>query len=168
MNHQKLDLFERLKQVHCMEDASDKDLWLRLKQERDTLYGMQDYDPGRRLLLRKETKRKLVVVREDNDLNRKLFCDILEIGLQCVTVIFRDGDEALEVARSHAPDLIQSDIQGPASGLDFARSVRQDDRTKDIPLICISAWGGKEDVVLGAGFDCLYAETDQGAQISFI
>jgi CheY-like chemotaxis protein len=154
MNHQKLDLFERLKQVHSMAGASDKDLWLRLKQERDALYGTRDYEPARRLSLRKETKRKLVVVREDNDLNVKLFWDILEIGLQCVTVVFKHGDEALEVARSHAPDLIQSDIKGPCqSGLDFARSVRLDDRTKHTPLICVSAWGGKEEVVLAAGFD---------------
>jgi two-component system cell cycle response regulator DivK len=157
MSRQKPDRIERLKQERGMEGASDNDLWRKMEEERNTLFGTNVYTHehnAKSLSLLKETGRKLILVREDNDLNCKSFRDILEIGLQCVTIVTKDGDEALEVARLHAPDLIQSDILGPTqSGLDFARLVKQDERTKHIPLICVSAWGGKEDAVLAAGFD---------------
>jgi two-component system cell cycle response regulator DivK len=160
MSHQKPDRIERLKQERGMGGASDDDLWRKLEEERNTLYGtnvgtqLRHERDAQSLALRNKTGRKLILVREDNDLNCVLFRNILEISLQCVTIVTKDGDEALEVARLHAPDLIQSDILGPTqSGLDFARLVKKDERTKHIPLICVSAWGGKDDAVLAAGFD---------------
>ena len=53
---------------------------------------------------------KTVMIVEDNELNMKLFRDLLEAhGYQ--TVESRDGLSALKVARDHNPDLILMDIQ---------------------------------------------------------
>ena len=55
---------------------------------------------------------KTVMIVEDNELNMKLFHDLLEAhGYQ--TVGTRNGIEALDLARRHHPDLILMDIQLP-------------------------------------------------------
>src|SRR3546814_14114152 len=88
-------------------------------------------------------KRWLVV--EDNELNLKLFCCLLEA--QCYeTVPTRDGREVLELVRAERPELIVMDIQLPhVSGLDVIRSLKSEDELKTIPVLAVTAFAGKGD-----------------------
>lgn len=88
---------------------------------------------------------KKVLIVEDNELNMKLFHDLLEAyGYQ--TVQTRNGMEALGLAREHRPDLILMDIQLPeVSGLDVTRWLKEDDDLKSIPVIAVTAFAMKGD-----------------------
>ena len=89
------------------------------------------------------TKRVLIV--EDNDLNMKLFHDLLEAhGYD--TLQTKDGMEALKLARQHHPDLILMDIQLPeVSGLEVTRWLKDDEDLRSIPVIAITAFAMKGD-----------------------
>jgi len=97
------------------------------------------------------TKRILVV--EDNDLNRKLFCDVLRAsGFEVEPVA--DGELVLNAARAFAPDLVIMDIQLPGvSGVDLIVAMRRDASLGDIPVLAVTAYAGKgdEERIRGAG-----------------
>jgi two-component system cell cycle response regulator DivK len=88
---------------------------------------------------------KKVLIVEDNELNMKLFRDLLEAhGYQ--TIESRDGVEALKVARDERPDLILMDIQLPeVSGLEVAKWIKEDESLKSIPIIAVTAFAMKGD-----------------------
>lgn len=88
---------------------------------------------------------KKVLVVEDNELNMKLFHDLLEAhGYQ--TVQTRNGNEVLNLARRENPDLILMDIQLPeVSGLDVTRWLKSDPELKKIPVIAVTAFAMKGD-----------------------
>jgi two-component system, cell cycle response regulator DivK len=88
---------------------------------------------------------KKVLVVEDNDLNMKLFCDLLEAH-DYETVQTRDGLCVLELARQHRPDLILMDIQLPeVSGLEVTRWIKEDEGLRTIPVIAVTAFAMKGD-----------------------
>lgn len=89
-------------------------------------------------------KQKIMIV-EDNELNMKLFNDLLEAhGYETVTT--RDGTKALEIAHDAKPDLILMDIQLPeVSGLDITRMMKAEDDLKNIPVIAVTAFAMKGD-----------------------
>ena len=88
---------------------------------------------------------KTVLIVEDNELNMKLFHDLLEAhGYQ--TIGTRNGIEALELARKHNPDLVLMDIQLPeVSGLEVTKWLKEDDRLREIPIIAVTAFAMKGD-----------------------
>jgi two-component system cell cycle response regulator DivK len=88
---------------------------------------------------------KLVLIVEDNELNAKLFRDLLEAhGYQ--TVRTRDGMEVMPLARQHKPDLIIMDIQLPEiSGLEVTKWLKNDADLKSIPVIAVTAFAMKGD-----------------------
>jgi two-component system cell cycle response regulator DivK len=89
------------------------------------------------------TKRILVV--EDNDLNRKLFCDVLLAGGFAVEPV-ADGGTAIERARAFFPNLVIMDIQlQDVSGLDLIASLKRDAALCDIPVLAVTAYAGKGD-----------------------
>ena len=88
--------------------------------------------------------RKVLIV-EDNDLNMKLFNDLLEAHGHC-TLQTKDGVEALRMARLHRPDLILMDIQLPeVSGLEVTKWLKEDDDLRAIPVIAVTAFAMKGD-----------------------
>lgn len=88
---------------------------------------------------------KTVLVVEDNELNMKLFNDLLEAH-GFATVQTRNGKDVLELAREKKPDLILMDIQLPeVSGLDVTRWLKDDEELKDIPVIAVTAFAMKGD-----------------------
>ena len=89
------------------------------------------------------TKRVLIV--EDNDLNMKLFHDLLDAhGYK--TLQTRNGMEALELAREHRPDLILMDIQLPeVSGLEVTKWLKEDNELRQIPVVAVTAFAMKGD-----------------------
>lgn len=88
---------------------------------------------------------KTVLIVEDNELNMKLFHDLLEahgIG----TIETRNGLDVMEIARREKPDLILMDIQLPeVSGLDVTKWLKEDDELKSIPVIAVTAFAMKGD-----------------------
>ena len=88
---------------------------------------------------------KTVLIVEDNELNMKLFHDLLEAhGYQ--TVGTRNGIEALDLARKHHPDLILMDIQLPeVSGLEVTKWLKEDHELRAIPVVAVTAFAMKGD-----------------------
>lgn len=88
---------------------------------------------------------KTVLIVEDNELNMKLFHDLLEAhGIR--TIETRDGREVLDIARRHHPDLILMDIQLPeVSGLDVTKWLKEDAELKHIPVVAVTAFAMKGD-----------------------
>ena len=88
---------------------------------------------------------KRILVVEDNDLNRKLFCDVLRsqgYGVEPCA----DGLEALDRARQFVPNLIIMDIQLPnVSGLDLIEAAKADPTLRAIPVLAVTAYAGKGD-----------------------
>src|ERR1700693_1069816 len=92
---------------------------------------------------RRAMKRVLIV--EDNDLNMKLFNDLLEAH-GYFTLQTKDGVEALRMARQHRPDLILMDIQLPeVSGLEVTKWLKEDEDLRTIPVIAVTAFAMKGD-----------------------
>jgi two-component system cell cycle response regulator DivK len=89
------------------------------------------------------TKRIMVV--EDNDLNRKLFCDVLRANGFDVEPV-ADGNLVLQTARDTSPDLIIMDIQlGGISGVDLIEAAKRDRRLAGIPVLAVTAFAAKGD-----------------------
>ena len=88
---------------------------------------------------------KTVLIVEDNELNMKLFHDLLEAhGYR--TLQSRNGIDAMEIARANRPDLILMDIQLPeVSGLEVTKWLKEDDDLKSIPVIAVTAFAMKGD-----------------------
>lgn len=88
---------------------------------------------------------KTVLIVEDNELNMKLFHDLLEAhGYR--TLQSRNGFDAMEIARANRPDLILMDIQLPeVSGLEVTKWIKEDDELRSIPVIAVTAFAMKGD-----------------------
>jgi two-component system cell cycle response regulator DivK len=88
---------------------------------------------------------KTVMIVEDNELNMKLFHDLLDShGYR--TLQTRSGLDALQLARTHRPNLILMDIQLPeVSGLEVTKWLKDDEELRDIPVIAVTAFAMKGD-----------------------
>ena len=88
---------------------------------------------------------KRVLIVEDNELNMKLFNDLLEANGYAI-IQTRDGLSALDLARKHRPDLILMDIQLPeVSGIEVTKWLKEDDDLRHIPVIAVTAFAMKGD-----------------------
>ena len=88
---------------------------------------------------------KRVLIVEDNELNMKLFHDLLEAqGYEILET--REGLSALTLARQHRPDLILMDIQLPEiSGLEVTKWLKEDEDLRAIPVVAVTAFAMKGD-----------------------
>ena len=86
-----------------------------------------------------------ILVVEDNALNIKLFCDLLNAhGHQTEPVT--DSRDALDAARSFKPDLVITDIQLPyVSGIELMQQLRADEELKDVPIMAVTAYAAAGD-----------------------
>ena len=88
---------------------------------------------------------KTILIVEDNELNMKLFHDLLEAH-GYATLQTRNGIDAIALARKHRPDLIVMDIQLPeVSGLDITKWLKEDDNLRHIPIVAVTAFAMKGD-----------------------
>jgi two-component system, cell cycle response regulator DivK len=105
--------------------------------------------PPPRSLRQKSSKSAMgnstILIVEDNELNMKLFHDLLEAhGYK--TLQTRNGIDAIALARKHRPDLIVMDIQLPeVSGLDVTKWLKEDDSLRHIPIVAVTAFAMKGD-----------------------
>ncbi len=100
-------------------------------------------------------RKKLVMIVEDNDLNLKLFRDLLEAH-GYATLHSRDGFQILDLARQNKPDLILMDIQLPeVSGIEITGWLKADADLRHIPIIAVTAFAmrGDEEKIRAAGCD---------------
>ena len=104
--------------------------------------------------LRTRAEPKTVLIVEDNELNMKLFHDLLEAhGYD--TLQTKDGMEALKIARAHRPDLILMDIQLPeVSGLEVTKWIKEDDDLRSIPIIAVTSYALSGDEAKGRRAGC--------------
>ena len=88
---------------------------------------------------------KTVLIVEDNELNMKLFQDLLEAhGVN--TVGTDDGMTVMDLAREHKPDLVLMDIQLPEiSGLEVTKWLKDDEELKHVPVVAVTAFAMKGD-----------------------
>lgn len=96
---------------------------------------------------------KSVLIVEDNELNMKLFNDLLVAhGYRVIQT--RNGFDALDLARKHRPDLVLMDIQLPeVSGLEVTKWLKDDENLRHIPIIAVTAFAmkGDEDRIRSGG-----------------
>lgn len=86
-----------------------------------------------------------VLVVEDNELNLKLFCDLLRAHGYTAEPV-RDGRDALDRARAYRPDLIVMDVQMPhVTGYDILLGLKADAELKGIPVMAVTAYAGRDD-----------------------
>ena len=105
-------------------------------------------------------KPKTVLVVEDNELNMKLFNDLLEAhGYKVIQT--RDGLSALDLARKHMPDLILMDIQLPElDGYEATRRIKANPALNSTPVIVVTSYAlsGDEEKARAAGCDAYVAK----------
>ena len=96
-----------------------------------------------------------ILIVEDNEKNMKLFRDVLRASghrtLEATT-----GEEAVELATAHSPDLVLMDIQLPdIGGVEALGRLRADERTASLPVVALTAQAmdGDRERFLGSGFD---------------
>jgi len=102
-----------------------------------------------------EMANRQVLVVEDNEKNMKLFRDVLR-ATGYTTLGATTGEDAVELAQSHAPALVLMDVQLPGiDGLEALRRLRQDELTASIPVLAVTAqaMSGDRERFLEAGFD---------------
>lgn len=88
---------------------------------------------------------KKVLIVEDNELNMKLFRDLLQAH-EIETIETSNGQNVLELARDEHPDLIIMDIQLPeVSGLEVTKWLKEDEELCSIPIIAVTAFAMKGD-----------------------
>ena len=96
---------------------------------------------------------KTILIVEDNELNMKLFNDLLQAhGYNTLQV--SDGRAVVEITRAHRPDLILMDIQLPEiSGLEITKMLKADDDLRSIPVVAVTAFAmkGDEEVIRQGG-----------------
>jgi two-component system cell cycle response regulator DivK len=98
---------------------------------------------------------KKVLIVEDNELNLRLFSDLLRAHAAAVDPV-RDARDAITRMTAFKPDLVVMDIQLPhISGLDLIRRMKLDKALSGIPIMAVTAYAGKgdEDRVREAGAD---------------
>jgi two-component system cell cycle response regulator DivK len=96
-----------------------------------------------------------VLIVEDNEKNMKLFRDVLS-AKGYATLEATSGEEAVELALAHAPELVLMDIRLPEiDGVEALRRLRSDERTSTIPVLALTAQAmhGDRERFLAAGFD---------------
>jgi two-component system cell cycle response regulator DivK len=103
---------------------------------------------------------KSILIVEDNELNMKLFHDLLMAqGYQVLQS--REGVQGFQMAREQKPDLIVMDIQLPAiSGLEVTRWLKEDPDLAAIPVVAVTAFAmkGDETRILEGGCEAYIAK----------
>ncbi len=86
-----------------------------------------------------------ILIVEDNELNMKLFFDLLSLK-ECEIIKSTCGAGVIQLVKDNLPDLILMDIQlSDISGIDLIKELKKDKDTSEIPIISITAFAMKQD-----------------------
>ena len=93
--------------------------------------------------------RATILIVDDVEINRLVLEEIIE-NMGCSPVLAENGEQALELAGKCKPQLILTDISMPGmDGYKLCRLLKAKTRTKDIPIVFISAYDDPNDIVEG-------------------
>ena len=96
------------------------------------------------------SKSTVLVVEDEEDILEVLQYNLQQEGYEVACCM--DGLQGLEQARRLKPDLVLLDIMLPGmDGVEICRNLKEDDSTRRIPIIMVTAKGEEIDVVLGLG-----------------
>ena len=97
----------------------------------------------------KDTKGAKILIVDDVEINRLVLEEIVS-NMGCEPILAEDGSQALELAKKQNLQLILTDISMPGmDGYELCRILKADKKTRDIPIIFISAYNEPEDIVDG-------------------
>lgn len=98
---------------------------------------------------KKDTAAAKILIVDDVEINRMVLEEIIRT-MGCEPLLAESGQQALKLASQHHPKLILSDISMPGmDGFELCKSLKENSRTKEIPIIFISAFDEAEDIVKG-------------------
>ncbi|MBN2420366.1 MAG: response regulator [Deltaproteobacteria bacterium] len=93
-------------------------------------------------------KEKILVVDDEEDILELVRYNLTREGYNVLCAA--SGEEGLNNAKSKLPDLIILDLMLPGmDGLDVARGLKNDNNTKNIPIVMLTAKGEEADIVTG-------------------
>ena len=93
-------------------------------------------------------KATVLVIDDEPDLLELVEFNLKKDGYE--TIVARNGQAGLDIAQKHLPDLIVLDIMMPGlDGLEVCRQLRSDQRTRQIPMIMLTAKSGEADRIVG-------------------
>jgi two-component system alkaline phosphatase synthesis response regulator PhoP len=94
------------------------------------------------------TKERILVVEDEEDILELVRFNLSREGYSVIGAA--TGEEAWRLASSEIPDLIVLDIMLPGiDGLEVTKIIKNESRTRDIPIIMLTAKGEESDIVTG-------------------
>jgi two-component system, OmpR family, phosphate regulon response regulator PhoB len=96
---------------------------------------------------------RILIIEDERDLTQVLTYNLQREGYD--TTVAHDGQEGLRKAQTLLPDLILLDLMLPTlSGVEVCRELRAGERTRDIPIVILSAKAEEMDQVVGFSLGC--------------
>ena len=90
----------------------------------------------------------VLVVEDEKDLADLVHFNLQKAGYE--TLSARSGDEALAISRTRTPDLVLLDLMLPGiPGTEVCRQLKSSARTRNVPVIMVTARGEEVDRVVG-------------------
>lgn len=90
----------------------------------------------------------IVLIVEDNADLQLLLSNVFKVNYQIITA--NNGEEGINVALQHIPDLIISDVMMPVKdGIELTKTLKADERTSHIPIVLLTAKAGDENELMG-------------------
>ena len=90
----------------------------------------------------------ILVIDDEKDIVELIRYNLVQAGYRVVSAL--DGQQALDLARRERPDLVVLDLMLPTlPGTEVARILRQDEKTRAIPIIMLTARGSEIDRIVG-------------------
>ena len=94
------------------------------------------------------TKKQILAVDDEEDILELVQFNLVKEGYQVFCAV--SGNEALKLADTHIPDLIVLDLMLPdIDGLEITKILKSEPKTKDIPIVMLTAKGEEADIVTG-------------------
>ena len=90
----------------------------------------------------------ILVVDDEKDIVELMRYNLVQAGFRVVSAF--DGQQALDLARRERPDLVVLDLMLPTlPGTEVARLLRQEEKTRSIPIVMLTARGSEVDRIVG-------------------
>ena len=90
-----------------------------------------------------------ILIVDDVEVNRMILEEIIQ-SMGYTTILADSGENALEIIKESLPQLVLTDISMPGiDGYELCRRLKNNDRTRGIPIIFISAFDNPQDILEG-------------------
>ncbi len=93
-------------------------------------------------------KKRILIIEDDRDINELVRYNLEREGFEVLSLF--DGGQAFDMVLTRKPDLVLLDLMLPeCDGLEICRQIKEDPKTKKIPILMITAKGTEADIVIG-------------------